>query len=55
MRLKYRKGRSVIIAAVLALVVGSGQIAWAHDEPMNLDELMGAFGWDFASAESTLR
>jgi len=25
--------------------------AAAHDEPMNLDELMAAFGWDFNSAE----
>ena len=38
---------SLLIAAGL-LVSGS---VWAHDEPLNLDELMGAFGWDFNSAE----
>lgn len=35
--------------AIIAL--GCSSVAYAHDEPMNLEELMAAFGWDFAAAE----
>ena len=40
--------------AALTLLFGWMPItAVAHDEPMNLDELMSAFGWDFAATEIT--
>ncbi len=35
----------VALAAMLALP------SQAHEKPMNLDELMGAFGWDFEAAQ----
>ena len=37
------------LLSLVALLWGSA--AFAHDEPMNLDEFMTAFGWDFDTAE----
>ena len=36
---------------ILALLVSAGSVVQAHDEPMDLGELMNAFGWDFNIAE----
>ncbi len=39
---------------LLALVLGCAPLtAVAHDEPMNLEELMAAFNWNFAATEIT--
>jgi cyclase len=37
------------LLSVVALTFSS--MAYAHDEPLNLDELMAAFGWNFDTAE----
>ena len=39
--------RTFLLLAALCL----SPITHAHDEPLNLDELMDAFGWDFSTAE----
>ena len=41
--------KTLIVATVLLVAPG----VRAHDEPLNLDQLMAAFGWDFATAEIT--
>ena len=40
-----------LIRTIAALFLLHSATVFAHDEPVNLDELMSAFGWDFDSAE----
>ena len=43
--------KKLMLNAVVMVVCGAGMTAYAHDEPMDLDTLMNAFGWDFAATE----
>ena len=47
-----RRQRSYMqVAALVSAIMLSIAPAHAHDDAMNLDELMSAFGWDFSKAE----
>jgi len=43
------KSKQAIFAGLVAVMLAMPM--QAHDEPMNLDELMAAFGWNFAETE----
>ena len=42
--------RLMALLMVAGLMAGNVQ---AHDEPLNLDQLIAAFGWDFKTAQIT--
>jgi len=53
--MKIKRGRTMmrqlLLATLCAMGLFAGPATYAHDEPLNLDELLGAFGWSFDNAE----